>query len=48
MDAPFICIEPFFGLPDVAGEIGILEEKDGIILLESGDTKQISFTIDTF
>lgn len=48
IDAPFICIEPFFGLPDIAGEIGTLEEKDGIILLESGDTKQISFTIDTF
>lgn len=48
MDAPFICIEPFFGLPDIAGEIGTLEEKDGIILLEAGDIKQLSFTIDTF
>lgn len=48
MDAPFICIEPFFGLPDIAGEIGTLEEKDGIILLEAGDTKQLNFTIDTF
>lgn len=48
MDAPFICIEPFFGLPDIVGEIGTLEEKDGIILLEAGDTKQVAFTINTF
>lgn len=47
-DAPFICIEPFFGLPDIAGEVGTLEDKGGIILLESGEVKQLGFTMDLF
>lgn len=48
MDAPFICIEPFYGLPDVVGEIGTLEEKEGIILLEANEQKEVAFTIATF
>lgn len=48
MDAPFICIEPFYGLPDVIGEVGTLEEKEGIILLEADEQKDVAFTIATF
>ena len=48
MDASFICIEPFYGLPDVIGEIGTLEEKEGMILLGANEQKDISFTITTF
>ena len=48
MDAPFICIEPFYGLPDIIGEIGTLEEKEGIILLNTGEEKEVAFTITTF
>lgn len=48
MDAPFICIEPFYGLPDVIGEVGTLEEKEGIILLEAEEQKDVAFTIATF
>ncbi len=47
-DAPFICIEPFFGLPDIAGEIGQLEDKGGIILLEEGEERQLGFTMEMF
>lgn len=48
LDAPFICIEPFYGLPDVIGEIGTLEEKEGIILLEADEQKEVTFTITAF
>lgn len=48
MDAPFICIEPFYGLPDIIGEIGTLKEKEGIILLETNEQKEMAFTIETF
>jgi len=48
IDALFICIEPFYGLSDVIGEIGTLEEKEGIIELEASEQKEVSFTITTF
>lgn len=48
MDAPYICIEPFYGLPDITGEVGTLEEKEGMILLKAGEEKSVAFTIETF
>lgn len=47
-NAPFLCIEPFFGLPDIAGEIGELEHKGGVILLEEEQERNLGFTIDLF
>ena len=47
-DAPFLCIEPFFGLPDIAGEIGELEHKGGVILLEEEQERTLGFTIELF
>ena len=43
---PFICLEPWFGRTDDAGFCGTLEEKTGIETLESGEKKQISYTIE--
>ncbi|MCL2190049.1 MAG: aldose 1-epimerase family protein [Defluviitaleaceae bacterium] len=36
--APYICIEPWFGLPDEASHNGKIEEKYGIIPLEASGT----------
>lgn len=48
MDAPFLCIEPFHGLPDVDGEPGQLVDKEGMIILAPGETNTTSFTIEIF
>ena len=48
IDAPFVCIEPFYGLPDIAGEIGSLEEKDGMICLQKSREKILKSTIEMF
>lgn len=48
LDAPFVCNEPFYGLPDIAGEIGSLEEKDGMICLQKSREKILKFTIEMF
>lgn len=45
MDAPFICIEPFHGLPDIAGEVGTLEEKQGMIILPPNHSNTTTFTM---
>lgn len=36
-NAPFVCIEPWFGLPDFYNSNNLLEKKDGIIKLKDND-----------
>ena len=44
-DAPFICIEPWCGVPDHDGEVRELSEKDGIIKLEKNGVITNTHTI---
>ncbi len=37
-EAPFVCIEPWFGVADPAGPSGSVEEKEGILALDPGTT----------
>lgn len=46
MDAPFICIEPWFGYSDTTESNGNLFEKEGIIVLTTGSTFQSKFSIE--
>ena len=41
--APFVCVEPWHGLPDNAGEVCNISEKKGMIHLSAGET----FTFET-
>ena len=43
--APFLCIEPFYGLPDQIGEIGDLYNKKGNCILDPLDTKKMHFSM---
>lgn len=47
-EAPFLCIEPFHGIPDVFGEVEELSEKEGILLLDPNETNELSYTIELF
>ena len=47
-EAPFLCIEPFNGLPDVYGEVGELSEKKGILSLAPSEIKHHTYTIELF
>jgi galactose mutarotase-like enzyme len=44
-DAPFVCIEPWLGYADNAGELKEFSEKDGIQKLETSKVFECSFTI---
>lgn len=44
-DGGYLCIEPWSGLPDSVDSNGKIEEKDAIIALEKGKTKEISHEI---
>lgn len=44
-DAPFICIEPWFGYSDTPKNSGAILEKEGVIILESGEVFQCQFSI---
>ncbi len=46
MDAPFICIEPWFGYSDTVESTGNLFEKEGVIVLEANATFQAKFSIE--
>ncbi len=46
MDAPFICIEPWFGYSDTNESNGNLFEKEGIQILNSKETFDSKFTIE--
>lgn len=43
--APFVCIEPWFGYSDTAGNSGNLFEKEGIVILEANQTFHSKFSI---
>jgi len=43
--APFLCIEPFYGLPDKVGKIGNLYDKKGNCILAPLDTKEMQFSM---
>lgn len=43
--APFLCIEPFYGLPDQIGKIGDLHDKKGNCILSPLDTKKMQFSM---
>lgn len=43
--APFICIEPWCGLPDMEGTDGMLAHKEGIIRLDEGGAYVFTHTI---
>lgn len=44
--APFVCIEPWYGVTDKIGVIGELNNKDGIQKLEPGSTFKCSYDIE--
>ena len=46
VDAPFICIEPWFGYSDTVESTGNLFEKEGVIVLKSNATFQAKFSIE--
>lgn len=46
-DAPFLCIEPWRGFADNADTSGNIFEKEGIVILNTGDDFKASFTITT-
>ncbi|PXY41290.1 aldose epimerase [Flavobacterium cheongpyeongense] len=47
-NAPFICIEPWFGYSDTLQKYGDLFKKEGIVILEANQTFNASFDIETF
>lgn len=47
-NAPFICIEPWFGYSDTLQKSGNLLKKEGIIILERNQTFNTSFDIEIF
>jgi galactose mutarotase-like enzyme len=44
-DDPFVCIEPWYGI-DSRADFRTLEEKEGILSLEPGETRSAAFTIE--
>lgn len=45
-NAPFICIEPWFGYADTTEKFGDLFKKEGILILEANETFEASFDIE--
>lgn len=43
--APFLCIEPFYGLPDQIGNVGNLYDKKGNFILAPLDNKKMQFSM---
>ncbi|CAM3046518.1 aldose 1-epimerase family protein [Flavobacterium frigoris] len=46
MNAPFLCIEPWFGYSDSVESTGNLMEKEGIQIIESGQIFEAAFSIE--
>ena len=46
--APFLCIEPWFGLADSVESDGVLLHKEGVIALEQGKKFETAYTIEIF
>jgi len=47
-DAPFICIEPWHGLPDVQGFNGEFKDREAVVKLETGKTFNCQLCIETY
>ena len=47
-DAPYICVEPWYGIPDVYGFKGELKDKKNILSLDAGKTFSCAYTIEVF
>ena len=47
-DADFVCIEPWLGITDSVHSSGKLEEKEGILSIEPGETYTAAWTILTW
>lgn len=47
-DAPFVCIEPWCGIPDLENHNQNIEEKEGIIALTQGEKWANSWSLDCF
>lgn len=47
-DAPFLCIEPWHGLPEMEGESGLFEEKPYLIPLAPGQSRSLEYTVTVF
>lgn len=45
-NAPFLCIEPWHGYADSANANGCIEDKEGIIVINKGDSFETSFSIE--
>ena len=45
-NAPFICIEPWFGYSDTVDKSGSLFEKEGIQILDANETFHSAFSIE--
>jgi galactose mutarotase-like enzyme len=45
-NAPFLCIEPWHGLPDMSDCSGNIVEKEGIIALEPGSCFGTGYSIE--
>ena len=45
LEAPLVCIEPWYGIADTAGTSGLLEEKLGIQHLQAGEEFSCDYTI---
>ena len=43
---PFICLEPWFGRTDDEGFAGTIDQKKGILALESGEKKEIAYAME--
>lgn len=43
--APFVCVEPWYGVADAVDSNGDFYEKEGLIVLEAGDNFKASFAI---
>jgi len=48
INAPFLCIEPWFGYSDSASATGKILEKEGVKILNSGARFKAMFTIEVF
>lgn len=46
IDAPFLCIEPWFGYSDTTKSTGNLFEKEGILVLKGNDNFQAKFSVE--
>jgi len=47
-DAPYICVEPWYGIPDVYGYKGELKDKKAIVSLDAGKTFSFAYTMEIF